>query len=160
MMVRVRITDVDGIPAEVAEVIERMVRQERMTREEAHSLVVDRIAKAIDDPVIKAAPQIEAREITQQPVMPGPADLAAAMYDAAGVDGGPFHDWMDIPESLRAWNANGSICHVVRDPADPTATACGHELGMLRDPRRAPMNDARVCAACNRALERARRNDT
>jgi hypothetical protein len=69
----------------------------------------------------------------------------------------PFAEWFDIPEQHRAWNAVGTICHVVLDPNEPTAAACGHELGMLRDPSRDPMNDARVCAGCNRALDRANR---
>lgn len=161
MNVRFRMVDIDGDgPAEVAEVIEKVLKDK--SRDD-----IDRVKQAIIQTL--ASTKIDHPAVVQE-MQPIAAKVIAAMTPASDdvtpesvvatppTTLAPVAEWIQIPEMHRAWNSTGSICHIVMDPANPTAAVCGHELGMLRDPNRDPMNDARPCAACNRALERARRN--
>lgn len=108
---------------------------------------------------------------------PSRAEIAKALtnaaIDAAGVEdpsevmgetltGGPFESPHDIPPEWRLFNGAGMTCHIRTQPGVaismcpvPPSKIGGRRIHQTD----VPFKNTEVCAACNKALEHARRKD-
>lgn len=162
--IRVRLLDLEAdTPSEVAEVIAKALDgKPAPTVERTQRAVLDTLEQVSAPVVREPAEPAPVKVRTVEPpahTMTTPGELAASLYEAAGVADGPFLEWLDVPEALRTWNTIGTICHVRSDPNDLRSVYCKTDIGMPRSPDLDPRNDARVCAGCNRAIERSKRKD-